>query len=189
MNLRSIALAAAIAAVPVLAAPASSTATAHAAPAAADVRAASVADVPAARLAPATAARAVIVLLNVERRSRGLKPLRSNVMLHRAAAKYVREMVRGGFFAHTSPSRSTVGSRLRDARSVPSSRRGVVGENLAHGTLGSSTPRATVRAWMNSRGHRANVLHPRFRRVGIGIAAGTPTGAANGATVAAVFAG
>ncbi len=52
----------------------------------------------------------------------------------------------------------------------------LVGENLAWGETSRSSPRSIVRAWMHSHGHRANVLNPRFRELGAGVADGAPFG-------------
>ena len=55
----------------------------------------------------------------------------------------------------------------------------LVGENLAWGTERLATPRETVVAWMNSPGHRANILKRRFREIGIGVVFHTPSGSRN----------
>jgi uncharacterized protein YkwD len=51
-----------------------------------------------------------------------------------------------------------------------------VGENIGWGTAQLSTPQAMVRAWMHSPGHRANILNPSFRDLGVGIVLGDPQG-------------
>jgi uncharacterized protein YkwD len=53
--------------------------------------------------------------------------------------------------------------------------RWTVGENLAWGAGNRAAPRAIVSAWTQSAGHRRNILQPRFRLIGIGIADGVPT--------------
>jgi hypothetical protein len=64
----------------------------------------------------------------------------------------------------------------------------VLGENLAWGTGGLATPGAIMQAWMNSPGHRENILNPDFREVGIGVVAGNPAAADGyGATYATEF--
>jgi len=62
-----------------------------------------------------------------------------------------------------------------------------IGENLAWGQAELATPRALVAAWMNSPGHRANVLGPRYAEVGLGFALGTPQDPTQGATVTAEY--
>ncbi len=59
-------------------------------------------------------------------------------------------------------------------------------ENIAWGSGRLETPRAIVRAWMRSRGHRANILG-RFDEIGIGISNGTPRRGLDGATYATSF--
>ncbi len=66
-------------------------------------------------------------------------------------------------------------------------RRAILGENLAWGSSGNATPRSIVRGWMTSPGHRANVLQPTFRHVGIGVVLAAPTGLDRAATYAAEF--
>ena len=82
-------------------------------------------------------------------------------------------MVSERFFAHTSPRGSTVLSRIRDTTYLRGAPGWSVGENIASGSGTMATPSAIVDAWMESPGHRANLLSPCFRDVGIGIAAGT----------------
>jgi uncharacterized protein YkwD len=66
--------------------------------------------------------------------------------------------------------------------------RWTVGENLAWGTADLSTARGLLNAWMNSPGHRANILKPAYREIGVAIAMGTPKSRdAPGATVATTF--
>ena len=64
----------------------------------------------------------------------------------------------------------------------------MIGENLAWGSGERSTPRSIVRAWMNSAGHRHNILNGRFREIGIGVVDSSPVSTANrGATYTTTF--
>ena len=135
---------------------------------------------------------ATLCLLNAQRRAHGLRKLRSNDRLRRIAAGYAHEMVQQSFFDHVSPSGSTPLSRIKSTRYLEGARSWSIGENLAWGTGSLATPRATVRAWMHSPGHRANILNRTFREIGIGIATGAPVpidAAAPGATYATDFGG
>ena len=85
-----------------------------------------------------------------------------------------RLMVSGRFFSHDAPNGSTPLSRIRHTHYLSGARCWTIGENLAWGTGRLATPRATVRAWMHSPGHRANILNGSFREIGIGIATGAP---------------
>jgi uncharacterized protein YkwD len=119
----------------------------------------------------AEARSATLCLLNVERRRHDLAPLRSQSRLQRAATRYSHAMVTEEFFAHVGPDGSTVQTRLADA--------GyggwwTIGENIAWGSGTLSSPAQIVDGWMNSPGHRANILRPEFRQIGIGIARGAP---------------
>lgn len=151
-----------------------------AAPAAAAPRAQSaVAACPAAASAPAQGSlrvlrRTTLCLLNRERRNQGLPRLRANRLLVRSASRYSRAMVRQNFFSHVSPGGSTPAERIRRAGYLRGARAWAIGENLAWGSGSYATPLGTVRSWMNSPGHRANILRRDYRAIGIGIALGAP---------------
>ena len=117
-----------------------------------------------------------LCLLNAERTSRGLGRLRSDRQLAKAARRFSAHMVRERFFGHVSPAGSTLSSRVRGGTSYLRGpvRTWSLGENLAWGAGELATPRNIVRGWMESRGHRANILDGRFRHVGIGVVTGAP---------------
>jgi uncharacterized protein YkwD len=117
---------------------------------------------------------ATLCLMNAERTARGLGRLQSEPLLGRVAAGYARQMVRGQFFDHTSPAGSTMLARIKATSYLRDVTSWSVGENLAWGTGTLATPRAMVRAWMQSADHRANLLDRHFADVGIGVAAGAP---------------
>ncbi len=124
---------------------------------------------------------ATLCLLNAERTTRGIVALRTSARLTRAAQKHTDNMIARGYFAHGDfCARITSTGWGRHRRSY------TVGENLAFGSGDGATPRAIVAAWMHSPGHRHNILERRFRVIGIGVAAGTPAGAA-GATYSTDF--
>ncbi|MFP5380315.1 MAG: CAP domain-containing protein, partial [Vicinamibacteria bacterium] len=109
-----------------------------------------------------TVKRATLCLLNPERAQRRLGRLSSEGQLATAARRYSAVMVRQGFFDHVGPGGSTLVSRVRGTRYLTGSvRRWWLGENLAWGAGEMATPRAIVRGWMNSDGHRRNVLDRR----------------------------
>ena len=129
-----------------------------------------------------------LCLLNRERRNHGLPRLRGNGKLRRSATRYSRQMVRRNFFSHVSPGGSTPTERIRRAGYLRGARSWAIGENLAWGSGGYASPLGTVRSWMNSPGHRANILRRDFRAIGIGIALGAPgTRAGNAATYTTHF--
>ncbi|MEA2218547.1 MAG: hypothetical protein QOJ35_1173 [Solirubrobacteraceae bacterium] len=118
---------------------------------------------------------ATLCLLNSERTTRGLTPLASSPHLAKAAQKYSLSMVRERFFDHVSPGGSTLLSRVRRGTSyLRGARTYALGENIAWGSGELATPDETVKAWMDSAGHRHNILNPRFRHIGIGVAIGAP---------------
>lgn len=139
-------------------------------------------------ITPATAESAVRCLLNRERHAHGLGALSAEHRLHGASVRFARQMVARRFFAHVGPDGRTLLDRLRSARYVTSGlRRYAIAENLAYGRGGRSTPRSIVSAWMHSAGHRANILDPRFRHVGIGAVDGSPVGDGGARTFVADF--
>lgn len=120
--------------------------------------------------------RATVCLVNVERKLRQRKALRTSEQLERAARTFSVKMVSEGFFAHVSPGGSTLTTRVRGGTSyLRGARTWALAENLGWGTGELSTPRHTVRAWMESPGHRVNVLSPRYGHIGVGVTAGSPT--------------
>jgi uncharacterized protein YkwD len=117
---------------------------------------------------------ATLCLMNSQRSAHAVAGLRAHSALASAAGRYARQMVSERFFAHTSPRGSTLTSRIRDTTYLRGAPGWSVGENIGSGSGTMATPRAIVEAWMESPGHRANLLSPCFRDVGIGIAAGMP---------------
>ncbi len=133
-------------------------------------------------------AASTVCLLNVERTQRGLRGLRVNGRLSAAAQHHTNDMVRRGYFSHTSRSGSHMGDRIRGQGYLSGARSWMIGENLAWGSGERSTPRSIVRAWMNSPGHRRNVLTARFREIGIGVVDQAPVRTGNrGATYTTTF--
>lgn len=128
-----------------------------------------------------------LCLLNEERMSRGLKPLREQTQLRGVAQSYAKLMDDENFFDHVSPGGSTMVDRLKRQTSYLRSGTWKVGENLAWGAGGAETPRKIVRAWMQSPGHRRNILDGRFRDIGIGIVTGAPVEGVTAASGAATY--
>ena len=103
----------------------------------------------------------VVRLVNVERSKQGLKSLESDWQLSRVARYKSQDMKDLGYFSHTSP---TYGSPFQMMKSFGISYR-TAGENIARG---QRTPSEVVKAWMNSSGHRANILNSAFTKIGVG---------------------
>ena len=119
---------------------------------------------------------ALLCLLNAERSRRGLRPLRPNPKLERAARLHSQAMVRRRFFAHVGPGASSPAARLRPTRYLPRTGYWVIGENIGFGTGSLSRPASIHRAWMHSTPHRAAMLSRRFRRS----ASGSPPASRSG---------
>src|SRR5829696_6984579 len=127
-------------------------------------------------LGPSVAARTTLCLLNHERVARGLRPLRVDRKLSRAARGHARDMVARSYFAHESPSGVSFATRIKRTGWMRARRSWTVGENIAEGSGELASPQAVVSRWMQSSSHRANIQAPEFRVIGIGVALGTPTG-------------
>jgi uncharacterized protein YkwD len=131
---------------------------------------------------------ATLCLLDVQRREHGLPPFAREVRLDEASRRHSGDMAAHDYFAH----RGRNGSRPFDrmvAAGWPRARGGGA-ENIAWGAGAASTPAEIVDGWMHSPGHRANILDPRNRLIGVGIAPGAPasTGAPDPATFTTDFA-
>lgn len=113
---------------------------------------------------------ATLCLVNDERRSRGLSPLRSNGVLATAAERHARDMAAKHYFAHDSQDGRSFLDRIKAAGYVRGARSWTVGENLAWGSGDRAAPGRIVTEWMNSPGHRANILSPRYKEIGFGMA-------------------
>lgn len=120
------------------------------------------------------AERRIRCLLNARRALAGLRPLRWDACLDRAAERHARDMVRRRYFAHSSLSGRTVAQRARAAGYLPRGGRWSLGENLAWGAGSRATAVATVRGWLRSPPHRRNILGRGFRDVGIAVVRGAP---------------
>jgi uncharacterized protein YkwD len=118
---------------------------------------------------------ATLCLLNRERRRRHMRGLRHNARLAEAAGVHATDMVQNQYFSHEGLDGSDFVERIVDADYIRRSEPGwIVGENLAWGSNELATPRAIVRAWMESPTHRANVLQRRYREIGIAVVLGAP---------------
>ncbi|MFB7500350.1 CAP domain-containing protein [Streptomyces sp. NPDC056161] len=111
----------------------------------------------------------VVELTNRERRRARLTPLATDPLLTAAAQAHSADMVARDFYSHTSPE----GSQPWDRAAAAGSRRRTIGENIA---CGQRSAAEVVTGWMNSPGHRANILKPDFTHIGVGFAGGGRTG-------------
>ena len=111
----------------------------------------------------------VIRLVNIERANRGLKPLAHNWELSRVARFKSMDMRDRAYFSHQSP---TYGSPFEMIRNFGLSYT-AAGENIA---AGQRTAAAVVEAWMNSQGHRENILNATYTQIGVGYASGGSMG-------------
>src|SRR5215208_524352 len=117
---------------------------------------------------------ATLCLLNGERADHGLAPLALSSQLSAAATAYAQDMVAGSYFSHTGRDGSTVYDRVKATGYIQPGSGWALGENLAWGTGILSTPASILQAWMNSPGHRENILNPDYSEIGVGVAIGNP---------------
>ncbi|MFB0618015.1 CAP domain-containing protein [Streptomyces sp. AGS-58] len=115
--------------------------------------------------AEAAAAAEVLKLVNDERAKAGFSPLSANSSLTSLAGVFSDDMAARGFFDHTDPDGRTPWDRAARAGITD-----LGGENIARGQADAA---AVVRAWMDSPGHRANILNPDFKTLGVGVHFGT----------------
>ncbi|MBO0916600.1 sigma-70 family RNA polymerase sigma factor [Streptomyces laculatispora] len=104
----------------------------------------------------------VVALANKERAAAGCGPLEEDAQLTDAAQRHSDDMSARDFFEHTNPDGADPGRRIADA----GYRWSTYGENIARG---QQTPESVMESWMNSPGHRANILNCSFKDLGIGI--------------------
>jgi uncharacterized protein YkwD len=117
----------------------------------------------------------VLALHNVARAANGLKPLCADPRLTRAARSHSREMIEKDYFSHFSFNGESVIERLGRFGYHQS----IYAENIAGGSRTLGGPDSTFRRWMNSPGHKSNILDRRFRPVGVGAYTGRYKGTRN----------
>jgi uncharacterized protein YkwD len=122
----------------------------------------------------------LLAAMNEVRLTNGLLPLQADARLERAARAHSKRMLRTGNFSH-----GAFNARIR--RSGVRAKR--VGENLAWGQGGLGAARTIVRMWLASPEHRANLLHPGYRIVGVGALRGCFAGRRHTLMVTTDFAG
>ena len=124
--------------------------------------------------------RSLLIVVNEVRGNHGLRPLKVDPALARAARSYSATMIRTDVFTHGD----MFGRLARSGAAGP-----MYGENLAWGTGLYARARHVVRGWMASPGHRANLLRPGWNRIGLGALKGNFLGYSGATVVTADFAG
>ena len=119
-------------------------------------------------------AKAVRCLINRERTSLGLRALRKNRALTKAAKRHSRVEDRTNCISHQCPGEDPFGERVTDAGYPGCACAWKAGEVIGWQKGGNATPRAMVDAWMRSDEHRANLLTPSRRHIGVGVVYGAP---------------
>jgi uncharacterized protein YkwD len=135
---------------------------------------------PASAATRSTAEASLLREMNSARAAYHLAPLRADATLRRAARSHSADMLRRGYFAH-----GDFAQRMRRFRVAGT----FSGENLAWGVGTRAAARTIVAEWLASPEHRANLLRPGFRRVGLASLVGSFSGYAGAVVVTADFAG
>ncbi|MFC7908934.1 sigma-70 family RNA polymerase sigma factor [Streptomyces nigra] len=112
--------------------------------------------------APSGTVGQVVALVNKERAAAGCGPLAEDSLLDKSAQAHSADMAARDFFDHTNPDGADPGQRITAA----GYRWSTYGENIA---MGQQTPEAVMESWMNSPGHRANILNCSFKDIGVGV--------------------
>jgi uncharacterized protein YkwD len=129
----------------------------------------------------ASVVAATLCLVNDERIRFGESALVEDPRLASAALGHSKDMDAHDYFSHVSPSGQTLLMRIEASGFIPNGNVGyTLGENIAWGTLWLGTPRGIVKAWMESPGHRANILNGSYRYTGVGVDPDLPRSMSSG---------
>jgi len=123
---------------------------------------------------------ATLCLINRERALHGEVALTESPKLLTAAQGHSDDMITRDYFDHTTPTGEAFDARILASGYAHRGEVYELGENIDCGTLYLASPEATVKAWMNSPGHRENILNGEFRESGIGVVAAAPPSFAEG---------
>lgn len=105
----------------------------------------------------------IVKLVNEERSKQGLPSLKENWELSRIARVKSQDMINNNYFSHNSPIYGTPFNMIKNFGLTFSS----AAENIAYG---QQNAKSVMNSWMNSQGHKANILNPNYNQIGVGIA-------------------
>ncbi|HBE77284.1 MAG TPA: hypothetical protein DDW65_05820 [Firmicutes bacterium] len=110
----------------------------------------------------------ILKQVNIERTKAGLASLQIDYSLVQTARVKSRDMINHGYFGHQSP---TVGSPFDQMKKAD-----IIYHNAGENIAGNPSAAGAMASWMNSPGHRADILNPKFNRIGIRVVNGEPYG-------------
>jgi uncharacterized protein YkwD len=110
----------------------------------------------------------IIKATNANRRNKGLRPLAENALLDRIAAKRLEDMFQKQYFGHESPS----GEKASTIAKREGYRYKIIAENIASISTADASAEAFLLIWMRSPGHRANILDPEIKEIGVAVREG-----------------
>ncbi len=105
-------------------------------------------------------------MINSERLTKGLIPLKSDAKIQKAARTHSRDMVKRRYFDHVNPDKESVGSRLKAAKIKWT----MVAENIASNKNLDDPVEAAFKSWLESKDHYRNIINSDYELSGIGIA-------------------
>jgi uncharacterized protein YkwD len=126
---------------------------------------------------------AILCLVNRHRAFHHVKPLRLNASLAASARRHSAQMVTDRYFSHGGPNNSSLIRRVGATRYLRHARAWALGETLAWASASQATPTGLVNLLMASPPHRAILLDPSYRDIGVGVGAGAPVAGDSGATL------
>jgi uncharacterized protein YkwD len=116
-----------------------------------------------------TSEKRMLDLHNQTRANAGLRQLCVHPALQKAAEAHSQDMIDRDYFSHTSQDGTTFAQRIK----LQGYNYRAVGENVAWGSGSLGTPDSIFKSWMNSSGHKSNILSERYREIGVGAVTGT----------------
>jgi len=125
----------------------------------------------------------ILCLVNERRRQAGVRAVRDESRLTRAAQRHSNTMDSRNFFSHSSPGGGSPVSRIRRSGYMAGADSWAVAEIIRWGESSAGTPKAAIAAWMASPPHRSAMLSGRYRHIGIGITIGSPAGDGSDAAI------
>ncbi len=130
---------------------------------------------------------AILCLVNQQRAMHHIGPLRINPRLAGGARRYSRQMIARRYFSHIGPGNQSLQRRVLSTGYLRGARGYALGEALAWAGGPEATPAALVTMLMNDPPHRAILLAPSYRDVGVGVGTGVPAAGIAGATLTLDF--
>ncbi len=133
---------------------------------------------------------ATFCMINRMRHHHGLRSVRTQDNLRKAATGHSVDMVKRDYFSHDAPGGGSIQTRIGGSGYLSGAGSFTFGEIIGGGTTRSGgSPKGVIKAWMHSAPHRASILSGSFKDAGVGVARGFPGRGQRGATFTVDFGG